>query len=453
MEFFFILLTLLYILFVLVEFKLLKVKAESKYLFLLIACLAIVCIITIINLFLGAIGNFFDVSELEDPRSALGTLGDYFGGVLNPIFAFLSFMALLGTLHYQGKQLKQTAKQLEQNEIALSATRKAIQQNEMALIQNGEALKVNNQELINSTEQLGLASKSHQEMEKTQKIQQFENLFFALINQLTIKVDNFEIGKYQDVIKALYDDVFYKPCTLLEKREKIIEKQEISIFFIFLYQILKSIDTKLTNDIVDYQPKLQKSYSNIVRSLISERILQLLMVNCYLDTQEHNFHEFKRLLEKYSFFEHVRIFENDILRTSILLSCSTQYNEIAFGTQQEYNMFKQHILFDSFKSINDIKAILYGIFQHSNLNSSLSGGEQYSDVIFNDNISENADKVKLTFKKKGEEILDLRWTMLSVQSFILEENLIILKFQLPSPNINIYFEQDGNSIQATKIIR
>jgi len=44
------------------------------------------------------VGHPFDVSGEQDRRAALGALGDYFGGLLNPIFAFLSFMGVLWTL-------------------------------------------------------------------------------------------------------------------------------------------------------------------------------------------------------------------------------------------------------------------------------------------------------------------------------------------------------------------
>ena len=85
------------------------------------------------------VGHPFDVSGEQDRRAALGALGDYFGGLLNPIFAFLSFMGVLWTLKMSREEL--------------AATRGVMDA------------------------QL-----------KTQSLQQFDSLFFSLLSELTKKL-------------------------------------------------------------------------------------------------------------------------------------------------------------------------------------------------------------------------------------------------------------------------
>lgn len=54
-----------------------------------------------------------------------GQVGDFFGGMLNPILAFASFMALLYTIQIQSKQLNVSTKELEATRIELKASVKA----------------------------------------------------------------------------------------------------------------------------------------------------------------------------------------------------------------------------------------------------------------------------------------------------------------------------------------
>lgn len=49
----------------------------------------------------------------------LGTLGDYIGGLLNPIIGFCAFLALLHTIEIQSAELKQSTEQLKESANAL----------------------------------------------------------------------------------------------------------------------------------------------------------------------------------------------------------------------------------------------------------------------------------------------------------------------------------------------
>ena len=55
--------------------------------------------------------------------SSLGTLGDYFGGMLNPVFSFMALIALLYTIRIQSAELKLSRNELEltRRELAVSS--------------------------------------------------------------------------------------------------------------------------------------------------------------------------------------------------------------------------------------------------------------------------------------------------------------------------------------------
>lgn len=247
-----------------------------------------------------------------------GAFGDYIGGLLNPIFAFLSFTALIITLLYQHKQL-------EQNREILQETIKAIEQNEKALSQNQEALEFNRIELENSNKQLELSAKAQVEIEKTQKIQQFDMLFTTLLSELNFMNTNFiEKGQIIEFYK-----IFESNDRLEYKQVDLRKKYQLTRYFIILYQALKQIND--TNFLKDEE---KKKYSNIVRASLENSLLQLLMLNCNCDGYKDDFKEFYFLLERFSFLEHMDFqdltSENYKLNFDLLL-CLKNYKKEVFG--------------------------------------------------------------------------------------------------------------------------
>lgn len=75
----------------------------------------------------------FNGLAFGDTADVWGQMGDYFGGMLNPIFAFASFMALLYTINIQSKQLEVSTKELEATRKELTASREAQQESSKAL--------------------------------------------------------------------------------------------------------------------------------------------------------------------------------------------------------------------------------------------------------------------------------------------------------------------------------
>lgn len=277
-------------------------KEDSKYLGILLTMLSLSFIGLITFWFLQNIGNPFDFSSLskeETPRAALGALGDYFGGLLNLLFAFLSFMGVLWTL------------------------------------------KMTKEELLESRDIL-------KEQLKTQDLQRFDSFFATLLSELSRKIENL----YPNKIEVLEGKIFESYSSNESKRKLIMQDREFSMFSILLYQILKTIDEDLPEE-------NKKRYSNIVRSIVPNSVLQLLMIKCHIDTNHHNFDAYMDLLERFSFFEHISLYEdNNLCKSSVLLSTSTFYEQSAFGQNRAIQDFRKSFLFESFKKNNNFVDIL-----------------------------------------------------------------------------------------------
>lgn len=275
----------------------------NRFLLLLLAVAMVAILIIAGGYFLqfGSLPNEETSEHTQNLIGAWGTVGDYFGGTLNPILAFCSLLALCYTISLQNKQLKKTDEQLEQNKLAL-------EQNKIALEQNAKALEFNNQELKNSNEQLRLSAQAQAEMEKTQKIQQFEGLFTFMLGELT-EFNN--IARNQSNERGLLSSCnepaenftfnFRNAQYLLQSNFHLIK------FFMYLYQILKLIDTQ---DAKFFPNQRKKQYANIVRAGIDEYLLKLAFFNYLIidETNNEDFHPFKALLEKFEFFEHLHLY-------------------------------------------------------------------------------------------------------------------------------------------------
>ncbi|MEG0483448.1 MAG: putative phage abortive infection protein [Acinetobacter sp.] len=212
----------------------------------------------------------------NDYISNWGAFGDFVGGTLNPLLTFISICLLLYTL-YQNK------KSLDFNSEELALSRKAQQD----------------------------SAKSQQLIQKTQNIQQFDSLFFSLLNQFKHQQDNLCSLNENDKSKVdkTYRSIFVDDYKLeLEgKRDKLLQNQEFNQYFICLFQLFKLINTKIdrspneTEKIKEWGDyNLEKQYTNILRSLIPPKLQQLLFLNAYTE-----FNEYRWYLSYYSFLEHM----------------------------------------------------------------------------------------------------------------------------------------------------
>lgn len=169
------------------------------------------------------------------------------------------------------------------------------------------------------------------------QISEIENRIFKLIEVLVeIKNQNLLSDKsktFLDNNKTVSDLDFFK--NELKKNHL-----DFSNFFRMLYQILKyinnnesNISNKFSKKSVD--PKV-KDYTNIIRSYLDTDLLTCLAINCYcLDSENGEYDKYKKLLERYEFFEHLPNY------LPIQFSSYIYYDIKAFGKNTWFNSFQK----------------------------------------------------------------------------------------------------------------
>ncbi|MCQ9325659.1 putative phage abortive infection protein [Neisseria dentiae] len=302
---------------------------EIKWYQGLIGLIAFIFILLMVAPILVLYYDNFGSRELSESPEQWGQFGDYIGGVLNPIFGFATFIALLYTIKLQTEELKAT-----REELARSA--KAQENSEQALA----------------------------EQSKIFQIQQFESTFFSmldLLNKLSTHVTNaipFKLSfpdrqpcidgdtdRFQSYKDSMYDElfgiyVFYGDKVnlhpdflgeLVRSKEYINEYfSEFKQFSLLLYQILKFIRS-LSAEEAQECSETEKRYSNIARASIDLRILQILAVYIICQDME-SYRPYQDLFERYAFLEHMpfKLAGKKEYRSNLLL-CRVFYGDSAFG--------------------------------------------------------------------------------------------------------------------------
>lgn len=114
--------------------------------------------------------NFRGLPFSQDPGH-WGQAGDFFGGILNPLFGFLSMFALLLTLSLQSRELRLSR----------------------------EALKISQDELKLTREAQAKAAEALQAQNKAVQLQSFEQTFFAMLRLHGEVVEGFSLHTVPDI--------------------------------------------------------------------------------------------------------------------------------------------------------------------------------------------------------------------------------------------------------------
>lgn len=277
--------------------------------------------------------------------------GDYIGGTLNPIFALLSFSALLYTITIQLKQIKLSEKQLTRTLTELKLSKEELELTRQELARSADA-QINSQLVM-------------QQQLKTQNSQQFDSIFFAMLRELNTLLakleeippkyiinDNYEHGDSISTLDKIYQKIFTTDLSSIhEIQTQLLQEKEIAQYFMLLYQLLKIIDTKI---IGDYSEPTKKMYSNIVRASISEKALQLLIVN----VSYPEFKQYRNLVEKFAFFEHVSFEPSNNGYNLLLINLVAKLNKIAFGDSIYFKILQNKTLFSIFVPKHQILNVL-----------------------------------------------------------------------------------------------
>ncbi|PSB86701.1 putative phage abortive infection protein [Photobacterium damselae] len=257
----------------------------------------------------------------------LGPFGDFFAGVINPIFTFFTFFGLILTILLQRIELTATLDELKQ------------------------ATKAHQAQVAASSKQNDLTYR-----------QQFESTFFSMLSEHNVLLDKLKhndarlfpsysnnptfythISEIRSIsserpanLESQYKPTFLTQMVYLLSEPPTIKMSLIrlekynsyfSSYFIFLYQILKYIDESYDDK------KIAKRYTNLLRSLIPDQILKILLINC-----SHRYYEYKELLTKFEFFEHLR-FKLGTKYPISYLDAINHYDIKAFGQNESLSNF------------------------------------------------------------------------------------------------------------------
>lgn len=237
----------------------------------------------------------------EAPNSViehLGTFGDFFGGTLNPVLTFATFIALIATILIQLKELRLTR----------------------------EELKNSNKMLEMSQEEQSKTAKALEEQSRTQRIQQFDSNFFSLYDRLM---------ESQDSLKPKADNLFNSSFVNEYRGDEHFFKKlfyqnyDFDRFFISLFQIFKLIKQfhlhvpKKNSEMSEYDNEqeilrcqrenenFRKNYSNILRSSLTNSFIFLLLANCssinIYSRRNNGYETYRNILNDFNFFEHLDV--------------------------------------------------------------------------------------------------------------------------------------------------
>ncbi len=175
--------------------------------------------------------------------------------------------------------------------------------------------------------------------------QGFDNKFFQLLALFnTIRFEYIEVKDDTSIFNIL-DKVTIRAIARSDNSlEKFIEEFKIvnymeasfKYYFINMYQVLKYIDKHFNDKYKqDFNDKDAKFYTNIVRAQLSSQELIILFYYAYFISETHG-DNFKKLVEKYEFFEHLGYYnlltqENTNILNEILL----KYDIVAFGKNKD----------------------------------------------------------------------------------------------------------------------
>lgn len=377
-----------------------RAKAKTNRILIILSSIAFVFLIAVVALYYRKFdnGNVLDElrnwltlkdyinTKLTDTKSDWGTFGDYIGGTLNPIFAFLSFIAVLYTIESQNKQFRKS--------------------------------------------------------EKNQGIQSFENLFTHMSTELTKIYDEFKVKKesyYNDMITlrssglgfttrsnwifsdihAILNNPFTFTIPIVDITDELRREFKAVRYFMYLYQILKLIDK---NEFLDDDKKLL--YTNLIRASIENDILQLLFLNCfYHESYQPVFKYYHELVTKFSFFEHMTFTHNKKFLASFVY-LSSLYDKKAFGQ----SIYYRNILID----LLNHKKLNYQTFQ-INIDNSASTLQIKDDLIELNNFKKNNDRI--SFFLTNFDIVNKNYRT-SLNSIIFET----LTFAIKEENLTLYLE-------------
>ncbi|WP_445719969.1 putative phage abortive infection protein [Flavobacterium sp.] len=304
--------------------------------------------------------------DFKKDFSKIGTYGDFFGGILNPILAFIGIIAASLAFYAQYEANKQVQVQFEE-------------QKKNDYVQKFESnfynlLSIHHQIVSDIDLKTKKIFHFNKELESFIKENKFvdesfaENIiiesesssrdafvyifdlldYFLWIdmeiyygNDIEYIKDNIkDVNKFHNIFKNKYE-IKCNGHILVSKFPDIYNtiysavSSDLGHYFRNLYRIVKYIDNAnfSSNLIQDY--KIKYDYTSILRAQISDAELKILFLNCIY---YHGNEKFKPLLEKYTFF---KIINRANEENNFFKNYSPLYKEEAFINSKKDSIIKE----------------------------------------------------------------------------------------------------------------
>lgn len=227
--------------------------------------------------------DFKTFRSFEPDLAKFGAIGDFLGGILSPILAFLVLLVLLGTTRLQKEELTEMRRELQAN---TKATQYANIENVFFQLFNllQQSIGANGSEKI-SSELLSNVSNQCSEI----SAQEYYNG----------NPDHRTPNGWGEILETHPNEMTAIRSVLLENYNFIYSKHqaELGRYFRLLYNVLRFLADK-----EEQIPKeMYETYFKIVRASISNYELLLIMVNCFTEAG----FPMKKYVSKFELFDNL----------------------------------------------------------------------------------------------------------------------------------------------------
>ncbi|TPT13119.1 hypothetical protein [Acinetobacter baumannii] len=356
----------------------------------------------IIFLILIAVVFFYLIMKevkITDEAQHWGTVGDFFGGILNPIFALFAFYWLTYSVRLQTKELAETRNELKK--AASAQEESARHQKAIAELENENV--ITQKELLALQERTLLSQQeANQAQQKQIEIQNFESLFFELVktkNNAISMISTSERNRSGEFnLTGL--NVFKDKLSFLKAMEDFYKHYKESIYDVFSSYI------GICNQILILLLKNNNiTYINIFKATLSRVELEILFVSGFVDG------ELKENIEKTHLLEDLNSYFNDsYAEKNFFTNNAFFYKSLAFGNNNEWvKYFNEYNLCDfsnvDFNLIIEHINILSDCFMlHGYTNEALFllRSQEEIQVMLSEELLELENKIKISNKSSGD---------------------------------------------------
>lgn len=266
------------------------------------------------------------VEKIGNSPGEWGTVGDFFGGTLNPVFSFLTIIALVLTLLLQNRELKAsraelelTRKELEKSSEALSNQNRAIEQQSFEqtfFAWLGTYREILGEVRAESASGRGALKALWADSLAGRTVDSFLSRSVGLSPEAyPLVAACSSVGK-RTIAAALEDGggAFVVSAGAMREWELLYRREENQLDSLFrvLYRLLRWIDSHRDERL---SPEQKWLYVSIVRSQLS----WIEMVYLFYNGHTFSGRKFKPLIEKYALFDNLNFQSDQVI--ALLRAC------------------------------------------------------------------------------------------------------------------------------------